>query len=108
MSPTSSGQEPGPGYAWSSRSNAKIDQGRRPVYTITALLLPLVLLYGPFLLRPRSASIAVMTGLGFIPVTLLAILFAVLAIRRQERWRWLGFAILLGNAAIYYWVIMRR
>lgn len=51
---------------------------------------------------------AVMTGVAFVPITLLAIFFAVLAIRRQERWRWIGVGVLLANAAIYYAVAMRK
>ena len=85
-----------------------IDRGRPPVYTLTALLLPLVLLYGPVWWRPHSHSVIVTTGLALVPVTLLTLFLAGLALRRHERWRWVGLAVLLANLTVFYVVVIRR
>lgn len=82
-----------------------IDRGRPPVYTLYALLLPLVLLYVPAWFWSGSDYAALAVGLALIPVTLLAILFAYLALRRHERWRWVGVVVLVLNLTVFYTVV---
>lgn len=82
-----------------------IDRGRPPVYTMYALLLPLVLLYVPAWFWSGSDFAALAVGLALVPVTLLAILFACLALRRRERWRWVGLVVLVLNLTVFFSVV---
>lgn len=82
-----------------------IDRGRPPVYTLYALLLPLLLLYLPAWFWSASEYVSLALGLALVPVTLLAVLFAYLALSRHERWRWVGVVVLVLNLTVFFTVV---